>query len=91
MWKTGSEWSDEARLAGEWRAARPFSHLVFDDVLGEAAMPELLAILDEEPVETFASEVYLFDASAPEPRPERRCRCAAARGRDRGRSRRGRC
>lgn len=33
-------------------------------------MPELLAILDEEPVETFASEVYLFDASTPEPRTE---------------------
>jgi hypothetical protein len=80
MWKTGSEWSDEARLAAEWRAARPFSHLVFDDVLGEAAMPELLAILDEEPVETFASEVYLFDASAPEPRTEglRRLRDAFA-------------
>jgi hypothetical protein len=70
MWKTGSAWTDEAALANAWRAARPFAHLVFDDVVGGAAMPELLAILEEEPVETFASEVYLFDASAPEPRTE---------------------
>ena len=68
MWKQGPRWKDEARLAEEWRSARPFPHLVFDDVVGEEAMPELLAILDEEPVETFASEVYLFDASTPEPR-----------------------
>jgi hypothetical protein len=70
MWKTGSAWTDEAALANAWRAARPFAHLVFDDVVGGAAMPELLAILEEEPVETFASEVYLFDASTPEPRTE---------------------
>jgi hypothetical protein len=70
MWKTGSAWNDEARLAGEWRSARPFPHLVFDDVVGDAAVPALLAILEEEPVETLASEVYLFDASTPEPRTE---------------------
>jgi Rps23 Pro-64 3,4-dihydroxylase Tpa1-like proline 4-hydroxylase len=70
MWKLGPRWTDEARLAAEWSAARPFPHLVFDDVVGEAAMSELLAILEEEPVETFASEVYLFDASTPEPRTE---------------------
>lgn len=68
MWRLGREWEDEARLASDWRSARPFSHLIFDDVIGAAAMPELLAVLDEEPVETFASEVYLFDASTPEPR-----------------------
>ena len=55
MWKLGLGWNDEARLAEAWRKARPFPHLIFDDVVGEAAMPELLAILDEEPVETFAS------------------------------------
>jgi hypothetical protein len=70
MWKLGSRWEDERGLAQAFVAARPFPHLVFDDVVGEAAMPELLAILDEEPVETFASEVYLFDASTPEPRTE---------------------
>jgi hypothetical protein len=70
MWKLGPGWKDEARLADEWRSARPFPHLVFDDVVGGAAMPELLAILDEEPVETFASEVYTFDASHPEPRTD---------------------
>src|SRR5688500_10121467 len=70
MWKLGPRWKDELRLAEAWRSARPFPHLVFDDVVGEAAMPDLLAILDEEPVETFASEVYLFDASTPEPRTD---------------------
>lgn len=70
MWKLGPRWKDETRLAEEWRAAEPFSHLIFDDVVGETGLPELLAVLDEEPVETFASEVYLFDASTPEPRTE---------------------
>lgn len=70
MWKLGLGWNDEAALADAWRSAKPFPHLIFDDVVGEAAMPELLAILEEEPVETFASEVYLFDASSPEPRTE---------------------
>jgi hypothetical protein len=70
MWKLGSRWTDEKRLAAEWRAARPFPHLVFDDVVGKSSLPDLLAILDEEPVETFTSEVFLFDASAPEPRTE---------------------
>ena len=70
MWKLGMEWNDEARLVEAWRSARPFPHLIFDEVVGEAAMPELLGILDVEPVETFASEVYLFDASTPEPRTE---------------------
>lgn len=68
MWRLGSEWNDETRLAADWRSARPYPHLVFDHVVGDDALPELLAILDEEPVETFASEVYLFDASTPEPR-----------------------
>jgi prolyl 3-hydroxylase /prolyl 3,4-dihydroxylase len=70
MWKLGSRWTDERGLAGEWRAARPFPHLVFDDVVGESSLADLLAILDEEPVDTFTSEVYRFDASAPEPRTE---------------------
>jgi Rps23 Pro-64 3,4-dihydroxylase Tpa1-like proline 4-hydroxylase len=70
MWKIGSGWKEETRLAEQWRAARPFPHLVFEDVLGAAAMPDLLAVLDEEPVETFVSEIYLFDASRPEPRTE---------------------
>jgi len=69
-WRLGPQWNDEARLAAEWRAAEPFPHLVFDDVVGEAALPDLLAILDEEPVETFVSEIYTFDASTPEPRTE---------------------
>lgn len=69
MWKLGSGWTDETRLAAEWRAGRPFPHLIFDDVVG-TALSDLLAVLDEEPVETFASEVYLFDASTPEPRTE---------------------
>jgi hypothetical protein len=84
MWKLGSRWKDERCLADEWRTAEPFSHLVFDEVVAEgagtSALPELLAVVEEEPVETFASEVYLFDASTPEPCTEglRRLRDAFA-------------
>jgi hypothetical protein len=66
MWKRGPRWNDETGLAEAWRSSVPFPHLVFDDVVAD----DLLSILEEEPVETFASEVYLFDATAPQPRTE---------------------
>src|ERR1041384_126850 len=67
VWQLGPDWSDERRLAGAWRAALPFPHLVFDEFVPPAALPELLAILDDEPVERYQSDLFAFDATAPEP------------------------
>ena len=67
MWRLGPAWDDEDQLARLWRAARPFPHLVFDDFVPGAALPELLAILEEEPVERYEGDIFVFDASAPEP------------------------
>ena len=58
---------DEAALAAEWRTAAPFPHVVIDDVLDDAGREELMAIVDEEPVETYHGEIFRFDATAPEP------------------------
>jgi 2-oxoglutarate-Fe(II)-dependent oxygenase superfamily protein len=67
MWHLGPDWSDERHLARAWRAAEPFPHLVFDDFVPAAALPELLAILEDEPVERYQSDLFAFDATAPEP------------------------
>jgi hypothetical protein len=67
MWRLGPAWSDEDQLARAWRAARPFPHLVFDDFAPEATLPALLATLEDEPVERYEGDIFVFDASAPEP------------------------
>lgn len=67
MWQLGPAWRDEEALAAAWRAAAPFPHLVFDDVFAAARLPELLAIVDDEPAETYQAEIFAFDATAPEP------------------------
>lgn len=67
MWRLGPEWNDEAALAQRWRAAAPFPHLVFDDLVGADDLDAVMAILEEEPVEHYASDIFAFDASAPEP------------------------
>ncbi|HMG57564.1 MAG TPA: hypothetical protein VK601_28885, partial [Kofleriaceae bacterium] len=67
MWRLGPAWHDEDQLARAWRAARPFPHLVFDDFVPEAALPELLAVLEDEPVERYEGDIFVFEASAPEP------------------------
>lgn len=64
MWRAPEQ---EARLAAAWRDAKPFPHVVIDDVLPADALAELMAILDEEPVHTFENDLYQFDATAPEP------------------------
>jgi len=80
MWRLGSTWSDDGKLAEAWRAAQPFPHLVFDDFVPADALPELLAILEEEPVERYEGDIFTFDASAPEPQTDelRRLRDAFA-------------
>jgi len=67
MWRLGPAWNDEDELARTWRAARPFPHLVLDDFVPDDALPELLAILEDEPVERYEGDIFVFDASATVP------------------------
>lgn len=67
MWHLGPAWDDEDRLARAWHTATPFAHLVCDDFLPEATLSALLAILEEEPVERYEGDIFVFDASASEP------------------------
>ncbi len=67
MWLLTASWDDERALADAWRAARPFSHLVIDDFVPAEALSDLLAILDEEPVQRYESDLFAFEATAPEP------------------------
>ena len=70
MWHLGSTANDEHRLAETWRAVQPFPHLVFDDLVAAKALPELFAILEEEPVDRYEGDIFAFEATAPEPRTE---------------------
>jgi Rps23 Pro-64 3,4-dihydroxylase Tpa1-like proline 4-hydroxylase len=54
--------SDE--LARAWAEATPFPHVVIDDFMTDV---DVLALLDDEGVERYESELALFEASAPEP------------------------
>jgi hypothetical protein len=67
VWRLGSAWDNQDELAAAWRAARPFPHLVSDDFVAVATLPALLPILEEEPIEHYESDIFSFDASAPEP------------------------
>lgn len=67
MFELGAAWSDEAALAAAWQTARPFAHLIVDDFVAEARLPELFAILEEEAVERNEADLYAFDATAREP------------------------
>jgi hypothetical protein len=68
MWRLGPAWQDEERLAREWRAAIPFPHLVVDDFVSTEVLPELLAVVDEEPASDYRGDIFAFEATAPEPR-----------------------
>ena len=70
VWSLETAFRDEAKLADAWRSAAPFPHLVLDDIVPPAGLPELLAIVDEEPVDLYAADIYTFDASAPEPKTD---------------------
>jgi Rps23 Pro-64 3,4-dihydroxylase Tpa1-like proline 4-hydroxylase len=50
----------------EWNA-EPFRHVVVDDFVAADFLPQLLAILDEEPVHRYEADLYTFEATAPEP------------------------
>jgi prolyl 3-hydroxylase /prolyl 3,4-dihydroxylase len=53
--------------AAAWRAAAPFPHVVVDGAVDDAALPELMAILEEEPVEPAEDDIFRFEATRPEP------------------------
>ena len=65
MW---SALRDEAALAAAWRDAQPFPHLVIDDFVPRDRLPELALQLEEEPVDRYEADLFVFEASAPEPR-----------------------
>lgn len=62
MWRV-----DAPSLAARWAAAEPFAHVVIEDVLASDTLDEVFAILDDEPVEPYAGDIFSFDATAPEP------------------------
>lgn len=65
MWSLGDAWKNEIDLAETWRTASPFPHLVFDNVLSEASLAELMAVLEDEAIEHYENDIYSFDASSP--------------------------
>lgn len=67
MWRLGDTWNNEPALAAAWRAAQPFPYLVIDDFVPGESLAELLTIVDEEPVQRYESDLFAFDATAPEP------------------------
>jgi Rps23 Pro-64 3,4-dihydroxylase Tpa1-like proline 4-hydroxylase len=67
MWRLGPSWDDEAALAGAWRAAAPFPHLVIDDLASEPELAEIFELLEEEQVDRYEADLFVFEASAPEP------------------------
>lgn len=60
MWTLGEAWRDEAALAAAWRVAQPFPHLVFDDVVPETPV---LDVLDDEGVLRQEGDIFAFEAS----------------------------
>lgn len=58
---------DEAALADQWRAAAGFPHVCIDGVFDPAALDAVTAVLEDEPVEHYQSDIFAFDATAPEP------------------------
>jgi hypothetical protein len=68
MWSLGPALDDEAKLASAWRAASPFPHLVLDGFAPPEARADILAVLEEEPVEPYTGDIFAFEASAPAPR-----------------------
>ena len=59
--------NDEASLAQRWTDASPFPHVVIDDFVAVERLDELLARVDEEPVERYLGDIFTFEATAPEP------------------------
>jgi Rps23 Pro-64 3,4-dihydroxylase Tpa1-like proline 4-hydroxylase len=63
-WQLG----DEDALARAWRAAEPFPHVVIDGFSGD--IDALMALVEEEHVDRYEGDLFVFEASAPEPRSD---------------------
>lgn len=68
VWRFADGAGDIEDLARAWRAADPFPHVVFDDIVAPEALATLIAAIDEEPVDPYEGDIFAFEASAPEPR-----------------------
>src|SRR5205823_827029 len=73
---------DLARLAAEWRAARPFPHVIVDDLLPVDALDELRQAVAREPHQPNRSELYEMMASSEPMRQPALATFAAAFGCD---------
>jgi Rps23 Pro-64 3,4-dihydroxylase Tpa1-like proline 4-hydroxylase len=67
MWRVPAAWTSERDIAAAWNAAQPFPHLVVDNFVSDESLDELLAILEEEPVQRLEGDIFAFEATAPEP------------------------
>jgi Rps23 Pro-64 3,4-dihydroxylase Tpa1-like proline 4-hydroxylase len=67
MWNPGPGWHNLVAPSSGWRSAVPFSHLVIDDLLADRSLSAMMEILEDEPVEPYRSDLFAFDATAPEP------------------------
>lgn len=70
MLQLGTALDDEELLARTWAAALPFPFLVLDDLVLGGSLSELLAVVEEEPIDDYRGDIFAFEASAPEPRTE---------------------
>jgi Rps23 Pro-64 3,4-dihydroxylase Tpa1-like proline 4-hydroxylase len=59
--------ADPEVLAAQWQRATPFPHIVIDDAVAPPDLDGIMEILDDEPVEHYESDIFSFDATAPEP------------------------
>ena len=67
QWLQNPVWHNVATLRDGWRSAAPFAHVVIDDALTADDVAELFEIIEDEPVEFGATDIYAFDATAPVP------------------------
>jgi Rps23 Pro-64 3,4-dihydroxylase Tpa1-like proline 4-hydroxylase len=60
IWRAPAAWPN-------WHHARPFPHVIVDDFVAPEQLPALMAILEDELVARYESDLFAFDATAPEP------------------------
>ncbi len=63
----GVDTFDAAALGAQWRSQPAFPHVCLDGVFDPRALDGVMAVLDDEPVEHHQSDIFAFDATAPEP------------------------
>ena len=64
-WIDTGSW-DLPALAERWRAARPFPYVVFDGLVAEPRLTELLEAFEEEPASKIQDDIFEMMASARE-------------------------